>query len=75
MTIFISLIMFSISGVSIYLGLKTQEEIFKVSMACTALISLLICLFISPWALKLVIIAIPFVFDNITTWFIGKTWD
>jgi hypothetical protein len=59
---------------SILLGLRSKEEIFRVSMACTAIVSLVVFLVISPWSLKLAIVAIPFAFDNFLGWIADHPW-
>ena len=63
-----SLITLAVTIISIALSLTSTEEIFKVSMGCTAIISLVLNLFVAPWPLKLAIIAIAMLSNGFTVW-------
>ncbi len=61
----LSLITLALATIAAYLSIKTQEEIFKVGMAGTSLISGLLTLWFAPWELKVLIVIIPLVLDKI----------
>jgi hypothetical protein len=59
---------------STVLGLRSKEEVFRVFMACVAVLSLVTFLIVSPWSLKLAVVAIPFALDNFLGWISDNPW-
>ncbi|MEB3227697.1 MAG: riboflavin synthase subunit alpha [Synechocystis sp.] len=45
---------------SAFLYLNIQEEAIRASLGCVAILSILVTLFLGPWALKLTLVAVPF---------------
>jgi hypothetical protein len=52
------------ASVAVYLTTKIQDEVFKVGMTVIALVFVLITLICAPWALKLLVVALPLLFGN-----------
>lgn len=72
---FLSLITLVIAAISTVLCLSAGEEVFKVAMVCVAILSTLFTLVVSPWALKLTLIAIPLVIDRVNNWSTEESRD
>jgi hypothetical protein len=60
--LFINLI---VACIAVCLTLNTKEEIVKVAAAFTAVVSLLLCLFFAPLLVKLLIVAIPLLWEKL----------
>jgi hypothetical protein len=56
----LSLITLAIASISAFVSLNAKEEVFKVAMACLAIVSIFLTLVLAPWELKLFLVAIPF---------------
>ncbi|MGK7932658.1 MAG: riboflavin synthase subunit alpha [Microcystaceae cyanobacterium] len=65
MMFILSLITLSIASISALLSINSREEIVRVAMGCFALLCVFVTLLIAPWALKLTIIAIPFIWERV----------
>ncbi|MGK7874857.1 MAG: riboflavin synthase subunit alpha [Xenococcaceae cyanobacterium] len=63
-----SLMTLAIASVAACLSLNSQEEVFKVAMGFTAVLSLFLTLIFAPWILKLLILAVPLVLDKLNYW-------
>lgn len=63
-----SIMTLAIATVATCLSINTKEEVVKVAMASTALLSALLTLIFAPWGLKLLIMAIPLVLDKLNYW-------
>ncbi len=68
-----SLTTLAIAAVAICLSLNSKEEVFKVAMGFTAVLSMFLTLIFAPWALKLLILAVPLVLDKLNYWSAEKT--
>lgn len=55
----LSLISLAIATLTACLSIYSQEEVFKVAMAFTALLATVLTLFFVPWELKLLVILVP----------------
>ena len=64
----LSLSSLSVVIAAIYLSNRIEDDVFKAAMAFTAMAFLLLNLICAPWLLKIVGIAIPFVFSSLTRW-------
>ncbi len=64
----LSLSSLSVAIAAIYLSNRIEDDVFKAAMALTAMAFLLLNLICAPWLLKIVGIAIPFVFSSLTRW-------
>lgn len=60
-----SLMTLGIASVAACLSINTKEEIIKVATAFVAIIAGFLTLCFAPWIIKLVIVAVPFLFDLI----------
>jgi len=67
-----SIMTLTIATAAACLSINTKEEIVKVAMASTALLSALLTLIFAPWEIKLLIMVIPLVLDKLNNWSIGK---
>lgn len=56
----LSLITLAIASISAFVSLNAKEEVFKVAMACLAIVSVFLTLVLAPWELKIILVAIPF---------------
>ncbi len=68
-----SLMTLAIAALAVCLSLNSKEEVFKVAMGFTAALSLFLTLIFAPWALKLLILAVPLVLDKLNYWSAKKT--
>ena len=59
MMLVLSLCYLGIVAISIYLGTRIQDEVFKVGMALTAIAFSLVILICAPWILKVIVASIP----------------
>jgi hypothetical protein len=64
----LSLVTLTIASLSAFLSLKTQEDVVKAAMACTAIIAIFLTLVLAPWLLKLTIVAIPVAIGKLNNW-------
>lgn len=55
----LSLLSLAIASVATFLSLNIEDEVFKAATACAAILAFILTLLISPWPLKLTIVAIP----------------
>ncbi|NES84439.1 MAG: riboflavin synthase subunit alpha [Moorea sp. SIO2B7] len=63
-----SLMTLGIAVVAVYLSVNTKEEIVKIAMAFIAVLFALFTLVVSPWFVKVLLVAIPLVLDNLDSW-------
>ena len=63
-----SLMTLGIASAATFVSINSREEIVKVAMACVAIVSLLLTLTLAPWAIKLLLVAIPFGWDKLNYW-------
>jgi uncharacterized membrane protein YqjE len=64
-----SLIILAIAGLTIYLSIIFEDDVFQAAMAFTAALCTILALVVAPWAIKLIIvIATPCIFDRMTNW-------
>lgn len=54
-----------VACVAVCLTINTKEEIVKVAAAFIAVISVFLCLFFAPWLVKLLIVAIPLLWEKL----------
>ena len=59
MMLVLSLCYLGIVAIAIYLSSKIEDEVFKVGLMITALTFSLVVLICAPWAIKLIVAAIP----------------
>jgi hypothetical protein len=52
------------ASIAVYLTTKIQDEVFKVGMTVVAMVFVLITLICAPWALKLLVVALPLLFGD-----------
>ena len=64
----LSLSSLSVAITAFYFSSKIEDDVFKAAMAFTAMAFLLLNLICAPWLLKIVGIAITFVFSSLTRW-------
>lgn len=64
----ISIITLLIASLSAFMSFNAQEEVVKVFMGFTAILSLFLTLVFAPWILKLSIAAIPLLLDRLNNW-------
>ncbi|MCU0537318.1 MAG: riboflavin synthase subunit alpha [Hydrococcus sp. Prado102] len=55
----LSLIALAIASISAFVSLNAKEEVFKVAMACLAIVSVFLTLILAPWEIQLIVVAIP----------------
>ena len=60
-----SLMTLGIASAAACLSVNSQEEVVKVAMAFTAVLSLLLTLVFAPWIVKVVVVAIPLVWGKL----------
>jgi hypothetical protein len=65
MMLIFSLVTLSMASLAAFLSFRSQEEIFRVAMGCVALLCIFLTLCIAPWALKLTLIVIPFIWERL----------
>ncbi|WP_013323709.1 hypothetical protein [Gloeothece verrucosa] len=61
----LSILSLIIASLAAFLSLNTEEEIVKVASGCTAVLLILLTLLVAPWLLKLVLVAVPLLWDRL----------
>jgi hypothetical protein len=61
----ISLITLAIASLSAFVSLNMEEEVFSVGIKCIALLSLFLTLLLAPWVIKLTLVAILVIGDQL----------
>ncbi len=59
-----SIISLGVASVATCVSLNTKEEVVKIVTACTAVLAFLLTLIFVPWELKLLVIALPFLWER-----------
>lgn len=68
-----SLITFVIATVAAWGSINTEEEVCQAALGLISVLSTILSLFFAPWLIKVVIVAIPLLWEKVKPFSLGRS--
>ena len=68
-----SLLALGVASAAACVSVNCNDEIVKVAMAFTAVLSLLLTLFFAPWEIKVLVMVVPLAWERLDYWSRAKS--